>query len=554
MDALIHYISTQRLKAFTGPFNLKPFSIFFSFLMLSLTLFCTTAGAVTPLCKQPTPPSQLIEQSNQLRQIWQDTLAEPWFYDNEGQPTVLTIDENWLAVRFATIFASGSDMPEMMRKFNQRYAEAFIDIIYNPAQPDLGIYRFKPTHRNGVINTIFSDGDSTIRYILPAFITKGQSRILGEQINIEWKSQIRPQRRQQLLQSIGAIDYSEDLTSREEVIQIDPRQISSWQAANRLAEDIQVVRATPKFLDVEEPINVQFSLASQGGVAGSSIPFSLDIHFNDDVKIELGTLANLNLKPAEIFRNLFAVEYDTPLSAVDTRRSPIQLRGQIYIYASGEFALPSIPIFYRNTSNDGSKVHRISTPEINVRMAALVPEAEGNYQLQVPAQLSSSDTFKYNAQSHLISLWPTLIATIVLVIGLALILQRKIKNKHQLQPQTIVVEKTPLELLHKTLEPPQKLTSVGQMLRCYLIDFTGATDLSTGGGSQLFFDKIQTYFTQEDQFQIKELLQHLDTALACTLSEVEVIELLKRIKQLTVALEKQRSCESLNRNSRVPNS
>lgn len=566
MDALIHFISMTRFKTVTGLTNLKHNgknigkhgAIFIGCLVLSVAIFCGLATAATSLCKQPTPPSQisppssLVAQSNQLRHVWQENLAELWFYDDEGQPVVPTIDNNWLAVRFTAVFATGSDMPEVMLEFNQRYGEALVDVIYNPAHPDLGLYRFKETHRNGVINTILASDDSTIRYIFPALIIEGQPQILGERISVRWKSQIRPQRRQQLLQSVGAIDYSEDLTGREEVIQINPCQISTWKAANRLAEDVQVVRATPELLAVEAPITVNFSLTSQGAVAGAAIPFSLDIHFNDNVRIELGTLANLNLKPAQVFRNLFAIEYDTPLSAIDIRRSPIQLRGRLYLYASGEFELPSIPVFYRNESSDASKVHRINTPAISVRMAALVPEAEGDYRLQVPVQLDQLVASKNDSQPPRSTLWRALIAMVLFIAGMGVILRRQWQHRQQ-QPQTLAVETTALQQLQQTLELPQSLARVGQALRYYLIDWAGAEGLTTGGGSQLFFDKLQPFINPEYQSQIEQTLQLLDNSLARTVGEIETNERLEQVAQLTLTLEKHRSIESLNRHSTVPN-
>lgn len=561
MDVLIHFISTTRFKNVTGPTISKHIAICFSCLVLSVAIFCASATAATPLCKQPPSPSQIsqqspasptVAQSNQLHRVWQENQAELWFYDDDGQPVVPTIDNNWLAVRFTAVFTTGSDMPEVMRKFNQRYADALIDVIYNPAQPDLGLYRFKPTHRNGVINAILAGGNSTIRYILPALITHGKIQILGEQISVRWKSQIRPQRRQQLLQSVGAIDYSADLTGREEVIQIDPCQMSAWKAANRLAEDVQVVSATPELLAVEAPISVRFSLTSPGAVAGAAIPFSLDIHFNDDVRIELGTLANLNLKPTQVFRNLFAIEYDTPLSAVDIRRSPIQLRGRLYLYASGEFELPSIPVFYRNDSSDASKVHRITTPTISVRMAALVPEAEGDYRLQVPAQLDRLIASENDSQPPRSPLWRALIAMVLFVSGLGVILRRQWQHRQQ-QPQTLVVETTALQQLQQALEPPQSLARVGQTLRYYLIDWAGAEGLTTGGGSRLFFNNLQPYINPEYRLQIEQVLQHLDNSLASTVCEVETNELLEQVAQLTLTLEKHRSSESLNSHSTMLN-
>jgi len=552
MDALIHYISTQHVQIFANFISAKTRVTYFACFVLSVTLLLSSVSA-EPLCKQPTSPSQQIEHSEQLQKIWQENITEPWFYDAEGQPSVLTIDKNWLAIRFANVFASGSDMPEVMRKFNQRYAEAYIDVVYNPAQPDLGLYRVKPTHRNSMLNTIITESDSTIRYILPAFITNGQSKTLGERIRVQWKSQIHPQRRQQLLQSIGALNYPAELTDYEELIQIDPCYMSTWQAANRLAEDVQVIRALPELLKVEAPIRVQFSLHSLGGVAGSALPFELDIQFNDEVKIELGTLANLNLKPAGIFRNLFAVEYDTPLSAVDTRHSPIKLRGRLYIYASGEFELPSIPIFYRNASNDSSKVHRITTPAIGVRMAALVPEAEGDYRLHVPTQLRSLVDAGNSVQPHRTKLWQPLLACIVLISGLTVAIGRKWHNTQQQIPQTVVTETTPLQLLEQTLEPPQSLTCVGQALRCYLINWTGAAGLSMGGGSQHFFSNLQPHLNSVHQVQIQQTLQKLDESLARGIGKVETDQLLKQISQLVAALEQQRPSTSSNHNSTGPN-
>lgn len=552
MDALIHDISTPRFKAITVPFISRQLATYLACLVLSITLFGGSVSA-EPICKQATPPSGQLEHSKQLQQIWQQNITEPWFYDAEGQPSVLTIDNNWLAVRFANVFTSSSDMPVVMREFNQHYAEAFVDVVYNPAQPDLGLYRVKPTHRNSLINTIITEGDSTIRYILPAVITEGQSKIIGEQITVQWKSQIHPQRRQQLLHSIGAIDYSAELTEHEEIIQIDPCHLATWQAANRLAEDVQVIRALPEFLRVDAPIRVQFNLNSQGGVAGSALPFRLDIHFNDAVKIELGTLANLNLKPAGIFRNLFAVEYDTPLSAVDTRRSPIQLRGRLYLYASGEFELPSIPIFYRNASNDSSKVYRINTPVVSVRMAALVPEADGDYRLQVPNQLDSLNTLESSAQPHNSTLWQTLIATILLISSLTVALWHKRHNTQQQPPQTIEVTTTALQQLQQALELPQSLIKIGQALRYYLIDWADEEGLTTGGGSQLFFANLQPYIKSEYQNSIQQALQQLDVALARGISEEDTNKLLEKISQLVVTLEEKHSIASASRNTAVAN-
>lgn len=545
MDALMRSISQFTLARF------KNFAAWqFSCVLLVIAVLCGSATAATPLNKQDSSASS--SQCDHLRQVWRDNYQDVWFFDSNGQQVVPTIDEDWVAVRFAAVFATNSDMPEVIRQFNQRYAEALADIVYNPARPDLALYRFKPTHRNGALNAILDGGDTTIRYVLPALVSNGQTKVLGEQINVRWKSQIRAERRQQLLHSIGAVDYAADLSGREEVIKIDPGQMVAWKAANRLAEDVQVVSATPELLVVEAPVTVQFKIASPGGVAGAAIPFSLDIHFTDQVKIEPGTLANLNLKPAEIFRNLFAIDYDTPLSSVDVRHSPIELRGRLYLYASGQFELPSIPVFYRDQSNDasngGSQIHRIHTPVVSVRMAALVPEGEGDYRLQVPDQMPASLT-RVEADTPVSplsrsALWRALAAIGLLVVGLIVVLSRRSRQQQQ-QPQ--LAETTTLQLLQQALvaaehtQQLQALASVGQALRCYLRDWAAAEDVTLGGGSALFFQQLQPYVEQQWQVQIKHVLQQLDEVLARGDSSAELSGILETVKQLVSALEGQRS-------------
>ncbi|MCD6526825.1 MAG: hypothetical protein J7K75_07550 [Desulfuromonas sp.] len=550
MYALIHFIVRSTLARLNRLVCGQA-----GFAVLIIAALCGPAVAAAP--SEPSALMALMAQSDQLRQLWQENSSDLWFFDDNGQQVIPTLDEDWVGVRFSAVFATGSGMPEAIRQFNQRYSEAVADFIYNPARPDLGLYRFKPTHRNGAINAILDGGDPTLRYMLPALIVNGRTQILGERINVRWKSQIRAERRRQLLHSVAAIDYAAELSGRDEVIQIDPCRMAAWKAANRLAEDVQVVSATPELLAVEAPVTVRFQIASAGAVAGAAIPFSLDIHFSDQVKIEPGTLANLNLKPTEIFRNLFAIDYDTPLSAVDVRHSPIQLRGRLYLYASGEFELPTIPVFYRDEGSDVGQIHRINTPPVIVRMADLVPEADGDYRLQVPDRLPVQVEVQPSPLSNS-ALWRALVAVAMLVIGLVVVLS--CRCRHQ-QPQPLVVESTALQLLQQTLaaaadnKQQQGLASVGQALRRYLLDWAADSNLSLGGdvpiggGSELFFHRLQPYAAQDWQARIQQTLQQLDDSLARGDRDDERAAVLQQVGQLVTDLEQQRSGAMITRDA-----
>jgi len=141
---------------------------------------------------------------------------------------------------------------------------------------------------------------------------------------------------------------------------------------------------------------------------------------------------------------------------------------------------------------------------------------------------------------------------VLFVAGIGVIIRRRWQQRQQ-QPQTLVVETTALQQLQLTLEPPQSLARVGQALRYYLIDWAGANGLTTGGGSQHFFDNLQPYINAEYRLLVQQTLQHLDNSLARTVSQIETNKLLEQVAQLTLTLEKHRSTKSLNRNSAVPN-
>jgi hypothetical protein len=514
--------------------------------LLVLIAFGFSSVAATPLCKQAP-----ATQRDHLRQIWQDNSNDLWFFTADGQKVIPRLSEEWLAVRFNAAQTTNSGMPEVIRQFNQRYDEATADVVYNPAQPDLAMYRFKPSHRRDALTAILAGDDPNILYVLPAVIVDGKARILGERISIRWKSQLRSERRLELLRSIGATDYTNDLSGREEEIVVDPSRMPVWQAANRLAEDVQVVSATPELLNVDPPVTVHFQVDSLGTVAGAAMPFSLDISFNNTVNIEPGTIANLNVKPQEIFRNLFAIDYDIPLSSVDVRHSPIQLRGKLYLYANGEYELPSIPIFYRVEGSDPNKIYQINTPPVTVRTAALIPSTQGDYRLQVPSQQSDVCSAK-NLQPSPLSyagLWQALIGVVLFIAGSVYALRHRARCCQQ---PTVADKSTTTQQLHQSLatamshQQLRELANLGKVLRGYLIERFAAGDLPQGGGAEQFYRQLRPCLPQPWQQRIYQILQVIDDTLARRINDAEVAAAIEQIEQLVVDLEPKRPDFSSN--------
>lgn len=275
------------------------------------------------------------------------------------------------------------------------------------------------------------------------------------------------------------------------------------------------------------------------------MPFSLNIFFNNAVSIEPGTIANLNVKPQEIFRNLFAIDYDTPLSAVDVRQSPIQLRGKLYLYANGEFELPSIPVFYRIEGSDPNKIYQINTPPVSVRTAAVIPSAEGDYRLQVPApqaQVRSTKNLQLPPLSHA-GLWQALIGLVLLLVGAGYALRRRARYSQQ---PSVVDESTTTQQLHQSLataisrQQLQELADLGQALRGYLIEWCAADDMPQGGGAEHFYRQLHPCLPQPWKQRIYQTLKVIDDTLARGINDVEVAAAIEQIEQLVVDLEPQR--------------
>lgn len=504
--------------------------------LLGVVTFCGHAVAA-PLCKKA--PLPLNER---LSRVWQENSEDLWFYNAAGKRVIPTIDEDWVAIRFNSV-KSGMGMPENIRAFNKRFAEELSEVVSNPSWPDLVFYHLNPTHGKRLIKAVINGVDPTIRYLLPAFIYGNKTVVLGERITVRWKSQLDSEHRCQLLHSIGAVNYPADFSGCTEVVQIDPRRMAVWKASNLLAEDVQVVTASPELLPVEVPVKVSFQLAGNGTVAGAALPFSLTINFTDRVKIEPGTIANLNLKPLGISRNLFNIDYDTALSIVDVRHSPIQICGNIYLYSSGQFELPAISVFYRNIDSTGGQLHRVISPPVKVRIASLVPDGKEDYRLQVPASITMVDVdHEVTAVPHSL-VWRMLIAGVILVIGVGMILRRRFQ-----QPQDVVqiVQPSTAHVLCQVIAVARRnrdsrgLAEVGLELRRYLIEWADVTDASLGGGSRLFCRRLSQRVPDKWSGEIQSLLQQVENYLSQEEGHAPMQPLLDRIEQLVMTLEKQR--------------
>lgn len=333
-------------------------------------------------------------------QVWRDATDQPWFYDEAGNLVVPQLNYAWLVVHFYPDPAAGDDataqVPPAIRSVSALLEGQIADVIYDPGlDRDMCMFRLRSPDNSGVIAGSVAR-QSAVRAVRPAFTIDGEDFALLNAIDIRWKTQASEPDKADLLKKAGVSPLTAD-AGRQQRVLIDPCRGSVWATADLLHEDLHVVSASPAFVKVEPPVRATFAVGLNGTTIGAALPFTLEIRFAERIRLEPATIANLNLCPADLSRNLCRVEYDQPLSAVEVNASPIRLNGRLYLYGIGEFTVPEVPVYYRQSTDADAELAVARTPPVPVRIASVIPRAPGRYQLKVAEvqplpQIAGSDS------------------------------------------------------------------------------------------------------------------------------------------------------------------
>lgn len=354
------------------------------------------AGAPT---NEETGPAQPEESC--FDRVWHDAHDSPWYLDAKGQRIVPEVAHDWLVVQFrrpedsaaqaetAQIEPAQVETPPPVETpaadFNTRFADLFDYRLEMPGEEPRSLYRVRPGLPYGAFEALLKRLREApeVYHVLPVWRIDGKLHAPLNEVEVTWKTVVTQQEREALLHEAGAVAPEGAERQATETVRIDPCRRAAWQAAVLLAEDLRVLRAVPRLLEIRPPVAVTFLLDINGAMAGTPIPFRLEIRFGDGIKIESATLANLDLKPAGIFQNLYEVNFDQPLSGIDLTRSPIKVTGRLLVYATGEYVIPAIPVYYTDSRTDAGTVRTVKTRSTPIRIGAIVPETTGAYRLKV---------------------------------------------------------------------------------------------------------------------------------------------------------------------------
>jgi hypothetical protein len=360
-----------------------------------------------------------------------------------------------------------------------------------------------------------------VHAVRPAYTIGDANYALLNEIEIRWKTQTSEQEQTALLKKAGVAPLAED-AGRKQRVRIDPCRTSVWATANLLHEDLHVVSASPSLAKIEPPVRATFTVGVNGTTIGAPLPFSLEILFSKRMRIEPATIANLNLCPPEISRQLCKVEYDQPLSAVDVTTNPIRLEGRLYLYGTGEFTVPEVPVYYRQSTAEDSALVITRTPAVPVRIASVIPQAKGRYQLKVAGAQPLPEITVADLKTRKI------IGISVMALGAVLFLFCLVVLRRMAIPGTLSTSAASVpdvmakhaSVLHRILSAQRdtlgsaEIAAFGHAFRGYLGARCGVPAESMGGGAGVFYATLRDRLPAELRPCVQDLLASLEAGLS----------------------------------------
>ncbi len=485
-----------------------------------------------------------------------------WFY-RDGTRVVPEIGTNWLTVVFdprsipdgdsfefsaapddAAASGGASEISDPAGDFIKKKARAMVkanrrlsEYLYDPNLAEGACFLrmrngLKPQEIRQLVSRLSRDG--AVAYVHPTVIINGKTYAYFNAFDLKWKTGTSEAQRQSLLRASHAmLDENDPLATRHTV---DVARIPFFKAFNLLAEDIRVLRATPRLVEVKPSISAKLALFMSGGNIGDSIPFTLTIAFSELVKIDPSSIATLNLRPPELQKELFDCTFDPYDYASSVSKSPIVITGRMAVYAPGEFSLPPVKISYSCPSCPDSSVRTIETEPVLYRVSSIIPKAKSENRLIVPtdpvAYVSSHDALRRQSLHYL---WFAMLcfAGLVPCALWAFRLRPRVTAERNLLEE----RKRALQLAGRLrvllLETPADphwsyLGEVGGLLREYLLLLYGIDAKYRGGSGRRFMETIAEHLPPECCGSLRRILSDIDDSVALESENYQDIGRLQR--------------------------
>lgn len=467
------------------------------------------------------------DENTCFTQVWDNAHDHPWFLDENGREVVPEVRHDWLIVHFSA--------PEVTEQtaadFYERYSEAFEErLAILDEDATSAVYRL----RQGLPSPLFQDllqrwaKDPQVHSIQPVWRIEQRFHIPLNQIEVTWKAAGDRASRQRLLSRVEALQQITEKGPHTDLLTIDPCRRAAWQIAALLSEELLIVDARPLILPILPPLSVEFRLDPPGAMAGMPMPFSLTIRFVEGISIETATIANLNLAPTGIFHNLYTVRFDHPPSAIDLSSSPIQITGTLEIYATGDYELPALPVFYTDRRNGKSRPATLYTESQALRIASLVPEKASVYKLQVPSPRALPQLKKTVLRGQL--RWAALLGTgglLCLASAAVLFFKNRLRDSDDNSGSERLQHRQFQTALAASLKGDPETwqatdwTELGRSLRTVLSSYAGTSTTHSGGSYRSFLGRLKSFLSPEQLMLAETVLGGIEQMLATDQTDSE---------------------------------
>lgn len=457
-------------------------------------------------------------------------VASLWFFDHDGAKVIPEVDLTWVAVVFhPSIFEYAFDSTQesakeaVLRSAAQALVDTYeqvIDYAYdaNLAEGACFLQLRRNMEQRGLQYLISQlNADNTVAYAHPTLRVRGRTYAFFNAFELQWKSGIPPEQQELIMQQAGvSYDYE------DKVYRVDIFRTAFFTALCLLAEDVRVQHATPVLVPLVPSLSAELALAISGSAVGDKVPFSLRVIFSDRIQVDPGAIAAINLKPAEVQKELFEVHFD-PYDYVEVAaKSPILLTGWIRCYAPGDFLIPSVTIRYTCPACSGDQVRSAETEAKPFRVSSLVPANEQENRLLIPMDplLPPDHTASYRrtARGHLVGALLSFAAALGCLGWLGARWHRRRKEQARLR-ETRKEEAIADELWRLLQRDPDEphwayMAETARLVRAYVVAKYRLGNVPPGGSGKFFLAAVSSHLTESFRAVLQRVLLRTDEAVA----------------------------------------
>jgi len=509
--------------------TVKRYLIVFFLLLFLFGISCSEAGAV----------SRFKSDVREKRAPANLKFDEIWFYDQDRSKIIPDIDLDWITVVLRSYEgATRSDIKEQAKSIMGKHRE-LIDMFYDSnLAEDACFFKLKSGLKETDLTSLISrlNSEKDVDYTQPVLTMRGKTFAFFNVIHLKWKMVVDKEHKESLMKQIHAT-----FDEKESICRVNVFEMPLFKAVNLLAEDINVAEAVPSMVELKPSIQARLTLGIQGGDMGDRIPFLLSITFSDIISVDPSSLANINLKPADIQKELFDLEFDPYDYVKAVSKNPIKITGWMKFYAPGEFEIPPVTIKYTCSTCSGEQVRTVETESQVFRVASIIPSKQAENKLIVPMNTVDPD---YNLAGYhkkavmnlVVSLSAFFLAALCLAWFVATVYRAKKQREglRERKKEEILAE-TLRSFLQKETPPPHwvYVKELSTILREYLAEKYRALHDPHGGSGEVFFTVIQQNVPETLATSISTVLKEIDEVIALEMDTYPELEQFKeRVRKI----------------------